>query len=89
MLVDASSPWRQKLQHIDITRLTYNALWRHGPGPPRYKEGRLYKQSWTEKVHQMGKKIFQITNATKFPAKRELSIEWLHTIVTVIHWDWS
>ena len=42
VLVDASSPWRQKLQHIDITRLTYNALRRHGPGPPRYKEGRLY-----------------------------------------------
>ncbi len=32
-----------------------------------------------------GKKIFQITNATKFPAKLELSINWLHTIVTVIH----
>ena len=32
----------------------------------------------------MGKKIFQITNATKFPAERELSITWLHTIVTVI-----
>ena len=44
VLVDASSPWRQKLQHFDITRLTYNALWRHGPGPPRYKEGRLYYQ---------------------------------------------
>ncbi len=42
VLVDASSPWRQKLQHIAITRLTYNGLWRHGPGPPRYKEGRLY-----------------------------------------------
>ena len=27
-----------------------------------------------------GKKIFQITNATKFPAKRELPIKWLHTI---------
>ena len=26
VLVDASSPWRQRLQHIDITRLTYNAL---------------------------------------------------------------
>ena len=47
VLVDASSPWRQKLQHIDITRLTYNALWRHGPGPPRYKEGRLYIVKWS------------------------------------------
>ena len=27
-----------------------------------------------------GKKIFQITNATKFPEKRELPIKWLHTI---------
>ena len=33
----------------------------------------------------MGKKIFQITNATKFPAKRELPIKWIHTIGTVIH----
>ena len=32
-----------------------------------------------------GKKNFQITNATKFPAKRDLLIKWLHTIGTVIH----
>ena len=29
-----------------------------------------------------GKKIFKITNATKFPTKRELAITWLHNIVT-------
>ena len=32
-----------------------------------------------------GKQIFQITNATKFPANREPAIKWLHTIGTVIH----
>ena len=32
-----------------------------------------------------GKKIFQIKNATKFPAKRELPIKWFHTIGTVIN----
>ena len=29
-----------------------------------------------------GKKIFKITNATKFPTKRELAITWLHYIGT-------
>ena len=29
-----------------------------------------------------GKKIFQISNATKFPAKLELAITWLHNIGT-------
>ena len=33
-----------------------------------------------------GKKIFKITNATKFPTKRELAITWLHYIGTV---NWS
>ena len=33
----------------------------------------------------MGKNIFLITKATKFPAKREQPIKWLHTIGTVIH----
>ena len=27
-----------------------------------------------------GKKIFQIANATKFPAQRDLAIKWLHNI---------
>ena len=40
--VDGSSLWRQRLQHIDITRLSYNAVRRHGTRLPRYKEGRLY-----------------------------------------------
>ncbi len=42
MLVDGSSLWRQRLQHIDITRLSYNAVRHHGTRLPRYKEGRLY-----------------------------------------------
>ena len=29
-----------------------------------------------------GKKILKITNATKFPTKRELAITWLHYIGT-------
>ena len=30
MLVDGSSLWRQRLQHIDITRLSYNVVQHHG-----------------------------------------------------------
>ena len=44
MLVDGSSLWRKRLQHIDITRLSYNAVRRHGTRLPRYKEGRLYSE---------------------------------------------
>ena len=29
-----------------------------------------------------GEKVFQIPNATKFPAKRDLAIKWLHNIGT-------
>ena len=29
-----------------------------------------------------GNRLFQIPNATKFPAKRELTIKWLHNIGT-------
>ena len=42
VLVDGSSLWRQRLQHIDITLLSYNAVRHHGTRLPRYKEGRLY-----------------------------------------------
>ena len=42
VLVDGSSLWRQRLQHIDITRLSYNVARHHGTRLPRYKEGRLY-----------------------------------------------
>ena len=42
VLVDGSSLWRQRLKHIDITRLSYNAVQHHGTRLPRYKEGRLY-----------------------------------------------
>ena len=42
MLVDGSSLWWQRLQHIDITRLSYNAVRQHGTRLPRYKEGRLF-----------------------------------------------
>ena len=42
VLGDGSSLWRQRLQHIDITRLSYNAVRHHGTRLPRYKEGRLY-----------------------------------------------
>ena len=41
VLVDGSSLWRQRLQHIDITLLSYNAVRHHGTQLPRYKEGRL------------------------------------------------
>ena len=46
VLVDGSSLWRQRLQHIDIKRLRYNAVRHHGTRLPRYKEDRLYM--WKE-----------------------------------------
>ena len=45
VLVDGSSLWQQRLQHIDITRLSYNAVQPHGTRLPRYKEGRLYQKT--------------------------------------------
>ena len=42
VLVDSRSLWRQRLQHIDIARLSYNAVRHHGTRLPHYKEGRLY-----------------------------------------------